>query len=654
MSDPIGKTLHELQTLGLLEIADRDLVLIGDISEPMISKATTVNALRVTIGSVIQSDSTLNEDLEIPTWVIEGERGYWKVSILSAVEDAVGYYLWYYDEGVDAWVLWPKSITEIRSSLGMASGALVLNVYVVRDDDGIAPRTYRRFKIQTITATEQSPFSDEKSAYSIASLPAIFVPAAPTLVDDETYPYTEAQPRYGQYSHSVVLRANAVIDEADYIEHYELQRRPYVEGQGDKAGWITLPMHTLILDPQKPAPSRLIYTDDSAKAAPGDVIEYRIRAVAVTGDSNETPSAWSDVVTYTVENDDTAPDPPVLTVEEVSLGFEIIFDEPTQNEGDPCDDFWYHKLFYSTNGGEDWDSVMDPKDDGKDRRFEDHKFEIRIKDADLDLDYIFRAKTFDWSGNSSDFSEATSPANPDKLSDAVMNASWSQRFIDVEDGVSAHTTLISQNADAIVLRATKTYVDGEAILGQITVNADNINLRVSKNDVINQINISSEGIRIAGDNLSVDANTTFAADVIIQGLLKASGGIKTSSATTRMQMGKFGGTAHNLAYYYENGLVGSFFMSVTGSMILAVGHASNNARVEIYPTMVCVEDSDLNIKVGLYNTGEIKIDGTTVLSGQMAHLADPAGGATVDAECRAWCVALADLLKGVDSMAADP
>ena len=639
MASPTGKSLHELQSLGLLEIADKDLVLIGDISEPLISKATTVNALRVTIGSVIQSDNTINEDLESPTWVVEGERGHWKISVLSAVEDAAGYYLWYYNEDVDAWVLYPKSITETRSLLGMASGALVLNVYVVRDDDGIAPRTYRRFKIQTITATEQSPFSDEQSAYSIVSLPATFVPTAPTLVDDDDYPYTAALANYGQYSHSVILRANAATGEADYIERYELQRRPYVLDQPDKAGWVTLPMHTLILDPQKPAPSRLIYTDDSSKAAPGDVLEYRVRAVAVTGDSNETPSAWSDVVTYTVENDDTAPDPPVLTVHEVPLGFEIIFDEPTQNEGDPCYDFWYHKLFYSTNAGVDWDSVMDPKDDGKDRRFEDHKFEIRIKDADLDLDYIFRAKTWDWSGNSSDFCDATSPTNPDKLSDAVMNASWTQRFTDVEDGVSSHTTLISQNAEEIVLRATKAYVDGEVILGAITVNAGaialratkayvdgstilgaitvnatNIGLRVQWNGGATTLKLSQDGVYIKGTLLKIDGDVLITGDAMIQGTLVTAGGIKTGGGTSRMEFGQYGVNGNGALIGYISDEV-RLDIHILGSGIPRMRLGKDNYYCNIF-------NNKIELLIGaspkcVIDTGGLIIDGSYVLTGQM-------------------------------------
>lgn len=50
-----------------------------------------------------------------------------------------------------------------------------------------------------------------------------------------------------------------------------------------------------------------------------------------------------------------------------------------------------------------------------------------------------------------------------------------------------------------------------ALQSQITVNAGNINLKVSKNDVINQINISHEAISIDGSKVNISGNTTFTA-----------------------------------------------------------------------------------------------------------------------------------------------
>ncbi len=45
--------------------------------------------------------------------------------------------------------------------------------------------------------------------------------------------------------------------------------------------------------------------------------------------------------------------------------------------------------------------------------------------------------------------------------------------------------------------------DREAAASQITQLSDTINLKVSKNDVINQINISTDGVLIAGNKVKL-------------------------------------------------------------------------------------------------------------------------------------------------------
>lgn len=113
---------------------------------------------------------------------------------------------------------------------------------------------------------------------------------------------------------------------------------------------------------------------------------------------------------------------------------------------------------------------------------------------------------------------------------------------DIDDQVTINTAGISANADGISLNAGEiTTVKGRVTTAEasiivnadgissnvssistldgrvdtaesnITQNANNINLKVSKNDVINQINISTEGILIAGDNIEINGSTTFSA-----------------------------------------------------------------------------------------------------------------------------------------------
>ena len=684
MSDPTGKTLHELKFLNLINIQDRDRILIGDISEPLLSKVTSVANLRVALGTFAESGYTENEELDIPTWVLEGGKGYWRITILSAVENALAYLIYYYNEATDAWTLFPQSVIETRTTVGLSAGPLVKDIFVQRDEDGITPRTYRRFKVQALTSLEKGPLSDEQAAYTIVSLPANFVPAAPTLVDDESYPYTAVRKRYGQYSHSVVLRANAATGEMDYIERYELQRRPYEEGQGEKAGWQTLPMHTLILDPQKPSPSRLIYTDDSAKAAPGDVLQYRIRAVAITGETSETPSAWSDVVTYTVENDDTAPDPPVLTVNEVQLGFKIIFDDPTQNDGDPCDDIYYWELYYSTDAGETWECVLDPKHEGKDRRITSQEYTFPVLDADLGEDFVFKAVAVDWSGNMSEMSEVTTPTKAKPITKDSVDVEWSQWMGTMDstaETVSTHTTEISQNAEAITLKASQTDLDTldgrvESAEASIVVNADAIELKASKtslnvvdgkvDDLSGEVNILAgeveiavkvdgttvssfvagvSGLRLKGESIELDGDTSCLGDFTVQGLLNPAGGIKTAEGTTYLRMGKYGGSAHQLRYVYSGKTVGDFYMESGGNCFLYVRHKTEAGYTSVSCTGIALVNAASESKVTLVNDGTIRINAQQVLSARKDGVDAPTGGAVVDVECRAKLVKLIDRFK---------
>lgn len=77
--------------------------------------------------------------------------------------------------------------------------------------------------------------------------------------------------------------------------------------------------------------------------------------------------------------------------------------------------------------------------------------------------------------------------------------------------VTTNTGNITVNANAITLEVTNRTNADSTLQGQITVNAGNITLKVSKNDVINQINISTEGIDIQADNISISGATTFSA-----------------------------------------------------------------------------------------------------------------------------------------------
>ncbi|MBP7276499.1 MAG: hypothetical protein KBA51_09885, partial [Kiritimatiellae bacterium] len=490
MTLPQGKTIHELNSLALTELQDADELLVGDVSEPLKAKRTTIGNLRVMLGTFAESGNVENPEIEFPSWILEGMTGFWRINILSSVTNALAYLVWYYDDVAEAWVQHPVALMETRTAPGLSGGPLVLDIYVVKDAvTGIAERTYRRFKIQVITSLEKTPLSTEQAAYSLVLLPADFVPDAPIIEDSDEYPYTETLPKYMTYGHSVVLKFTAPTGQAGYVDHYELQRRKYLEGQGPKAGWQTLPMHMLTLDPQKPAPTRIIYVDDSAAAAPGDVLQYRVRAVSMV-DTMPKPGAWSTTVTYTVEEDATAPDPPVLSVYAVQLGLHIIIATPTQNDGDACSDVQGF-IIYGRKGSDAYANILGMNADGSDRMLTNYETVYKVPDASLASQYQFKAIAVDWSGNMSDWSTATSATAAAPITMSGVDTAFSQKLAVIDSTastVSTHTTQINQNAYDITLKAASTTVS--AIDGRLTsaeaaiiVNANAITLKANSTTV---------------------------------------------------------------------------------------------------------------------------------------------------------------------------
>ncbi len=73
-------------------------------------------------------------------------------------------------------------------------------------------------------------------------------------------------------------------------------------------------------------------------------------------------------------------------------------------------------------------------------------------------------------------------------------------IIDMERGLS---TRITQNATDITLEATRAEEAEEALSASIKVNADNINLKVSKNNIISEINQTAENITISAQKIDL-------------------------------------------------------------------------------------------------------------------------------------------------------
>ena len=110
--------------------------------------------------------------------------------------------------------------------------------------------------------------------------------------------------------------------------------------------------------------------------------------------------------------------------------------------------------------------------------------------------------------------------NETEISLVANSAAWNSAELLVQAGqISAAVTdinenysLIAQNATNITLEVLNRAAGDAALQSSITINSDNINLRVQKNDVINQINISNESVRISANRLYIDGTTTFASN----------------------------------------------------------------------------------------------------------------------------------------------
>jgi len=92
---------------------------------------------------------------------------------------------------------------------------------------------------------------------------------------------------------------------------------------------------------------------------------------------------------------------------------------------------------------------------------------------------------------------------PDSLED--INKDEGDQFAQNITDISGNKTDIAVNAGGIAVNVS----DISGNTSSISINTTNINLKVEKNDVINQINISTEGIRIDASVLTIAGTTVF-------------------------------------------------------------------------------------------------------------------------------------------------
>src|SRR5699024_1807258 len=163
-----------------------------------------------------------------------------------------------------------------------------------------------------------------------------------------------------------------------------------------------------------------------------------------------------------------------------------------------------------------------------------------------------------------------------------------ERVYDAEGNISS----VTQLADVIQSRV-ENIEDGTASV--ITQLKDNINARVTKGDVVNQINIDTSGILISGKKLILDGDTT------VNGSFKVSNANITSLDAGKITAGVFDAAQASIVNLNAN--------SISGGILTSQNHMTsfnlNNGELNIGP---------LDNRVRVNNLGLQTLSGGTVTS----------------------------------------
>jgi phage minor structural protein len=150
----------------------------------------------------------------------------------------------------------------------------------------------------------------------------------------------------------------------------------------------------------------------------------------------------------------------------------------------------------------------------------------------------------------------------------------------------------------------------------ISVNAENILLRVAKNDVINQINISTEGITIDGDNIEINGDTTFSAtspaviDIIEYLASNANSGQKNVVLSSAGAAARY--SAGDIVYLGDDSNSETAEIdSIASATLTMVDNLTNsyttaaNAKVILYGAANNINNGVTTISGGMITTGTI-------------------------------------------------
>ncbi len=312
----------------------------------------------------------------------------------------------------------------------------------------------------------KSEMSEHKFQRNLPLDPSDFVPGAPQFDSGGgTFPLISRLPVGSYQAFSIIVRFTPLQDEDGRISRYELERRDKLDQDGQEwSVWSCLPDYVIKQDDPASTPSAIHYDNSDSRLKPGHIYHYRVRAVSRWG----VPGVWSEITGLLLTDDTTGPDQPTVILHEETGRTRLVISEPAIGDG-PCPDFSHFVVEGQPSGGA-WE-VLDP-------HWTNTVFFHTGPDSDLEVDWEYRVTAYDHSGNASPTGAAQQPGKKKKVSTTSM-------------------------ADSVVGAGTP------GTLSQITQNAGEIDLRVQYDEVVNSINVSSEGIRIDASKLMISGSTTF-------------------------------------------------------------------------------------------------------------------------------------------------
>ena len=163
--------------------------------------------------------------------------------------------------------------------------------------------------------------------------------------------------------------------------------------------------------------------------------------------------------------------------------------------------------------------------------------------------------------------------------------------------VSGLSSKVTQNANSITSIVTNLgKTPAESGYSAITQLQNAVNARVTKNDVINQINISTEGILIDGKKVHITGDTKFDNNVIVNGMLDSK-----SVSADKIQAGAVGTDQLAAKAVTANKMSVDSLDAITAT-IGTLRTKTSGARVEIKDNLIQVYDENnvLRVRLGVW------------------------------------------------------